>query len=549
MVNFKSLAFLFTLGVSTVLSQEQLLATPGELWEAQIFSSATTDFGVGKGNGCTLSPDGAHLLVTSVGGTVTSFNALTGVPEWAYDPPQLSGGIVRSHSQVVFAINATSPYMVYAIVENENSDAAVGRVIALDLDGTELWISDDLEGVPSGSPVVSSDGNYVFLTHNSNFGTVGTFTVLSVPDAGALFYTASNMTSPFAPLGIYHTPYEGYYDYDNGRGNTNDLIMWVTQPKPEDTTIGDGQMFGFQFPVDATSANSTIGYFLMGEEPRAFQATTAPTITNQGLNAYISASRSNFFGWYGTTTSPRGRFNRGPQGVANFERNSLFAGQPVFAAPAASNGVATPITEPVIFGGSSSTQFVRLNYNFSEQINVTTQSVILAEARVDPFDRVVYYVEESGTVHQADFATIADLWLYNTTSTVEGEMALNRNGYILYVADSNGLVTALQVSDIPPTTAPTAAPTANITVSEAPTAQPVGGGATTAPTAVAQGEETQAPSAGDADSPTGGAGDADSPTGDAGDAGTPTEAPAPSSGSSQPIIFLSMISMVLCLFW
>ena len=126
MVNFKSLAFLFTLGISTVLSQEQLLATPVELWSEQIFSTVTTELGVGKGNGCTLSPDGAHLVVTSVGGTVTSFNALTGEVEWEYDPPQADGGIVRSHSQVVFPINATSPYMVYAVVENENSAEAVG---------------------------------------------------------------------------------------------------------------------------------------------------------------------------------------------------------------------------------------------------------------------------------------------------------------------------------------------------------------------------------------------------------------------------------------
>lgn len=529
MVDFKSLAFFFTLGVSTVLSQEQLLTTPVELWSNQIFSTVSTELGVGKGNGCTLSPDGAHLIVTSVGGTVTSFNAMTGEVEWEYDPPQPAGGIVRSHSQVVFTVNATSPYMVYAVVENENSADAVGRVIALDIDGTELWVSGDLDGVPSGSPVVSTDGNYVFLTHNSNFETIGFFTILSAADGGAEYYSASNQTTPFAPLGIYHTPYEGYYDYDNGRGNTNDLIMWSMKPKPEDTTIGDGQMFAFQFPVSTASGNSTVGYFLMGEEPRSFQAITAPTITNQGLNAYFSASRSNFFGWYGTTTSARGRFNRGPQAVTGFERNSLFAGQAVFASPAASNGVATPITEPVIFGGTASTEFVRLNYNFTEQVVVTTGSLIKAEARVDPFDRTVYYVEESGTVHQADFTTIEDLWVYNVSNTVEGEMALNANGYILYVADSTGLITALQLSNIPPTTAPTAAPTANITESAAPTALPIVGDETPAPTpAPTSGEDTPQPTVGAA-------------------AEAPTVAPA--SGSSQPMIFISMVSMVLCLFW
>lgn len=397
------------------------------------------------------------------------------------------------------------------------------------MDGTELWVSGDLDGVPAGSPVVSSDGKYVFLTHNANFETVGFFTILSTDDAGAEFYSSSNQTTPFAPPGIFHKPYEGYYDYDNGRNNSNDLIMWSMQPKPEDTTIGDGQLFAFQFPVSTTSGNSTIGYFLMGEEPRSFQTITAPTITNQGLSSYWSTSRSNFYGWYGSTTNPRGRFNRGPQAVAGFTRNDVFAGQPVFASPAVSNGIVTPPTEPVIFGGTAATEFVRLNYNFSEQVVVNTNSLIKAEARVDPYDRVVYFVEEAGTIHQVDFDTIQDLWVYNASNTVEGEMALNPKGSILYVADSSGLVTALQVSNLPITTAPTAAPTANIT-SEAPTALPIVGGETPAP--------TPSPTAGeDTPQPTVGAG-----------AEAPTVAPAPSAASSQPMILISVVSMVLCLF-
>lgn len=532
MVNFKSLAFLFTLGVSNVLSQEQLLFTPLELWSNQVFSTVSTEVGVGKGNGVTLSPDGAHVIVTSIGGTVTSFSSLDGQVEWEYEPPQPAGGIVRSHSQAVFTTNATVPYMVYAVVENENSADAVGRVIALDMDGTELWVSGDLDGVPSGSPAVSSDGSYVFLTHNANFETIGFFTILSAVD-GAEFYSASNQTTPFSPLGIFHQPYEGYYDYDNGRGNTNDLLMWSMQPKPEDTTIGVGQLFAFQFPVATTGANSTVGYFLMGEEPRSFQSITAPTITNQGLSAYFSTSRSNFYGWYGTTTSPRGRFNRGPQAVAGFTRNSLFAGQPVFASPAVSNGVATLPIEPVIFGGTAAPEFVRLNYNFTEQVVVPTSSLIKAEARVDPFDRVVYFAEESGTLHQVDFATIQDIWVYNASNTVEGELALNPKGSILYIADSTGLVTALQVSNLPVTVAPTAAPTANVTESLAPSVGTVA--ETPAPTpAPTAGEDTPEPTVGS---------EAEAPT------VAPAPAPAPDSGSSQPMIFISIVSMVLCLFW
>lgn len=128
MVHFKSIAFLFALGLSYVPAQEQLFPTPITLWENQIIPTVSSEIGVLKGNGCKISPDGAHVIVTAVGGTVTSFDALSGEVEWEYNPPVPAGGIVRSHSQVVFTTpNAvTPPYMVYSVVENENSADAVG---------------------------------------------------------------------------------------------------------------------------------------------------------------------------------------------------------------------------------------------------------------------------------------------------------------------------------------------------------------------------------------------------------------------------------------
>jgi hypothetical protein len=122
MVNFKSIAFLFTLGVSSVAPQEQLYNAPVDLWTNQVLPLDGSAGGVFKGNGCKLAPDGRHLIVTSVGGTVTSFTAGSGVFEWEYQPPQPDVGIARSHSQVVFTTEnaVTGAYMVYSIVENEN---------------------------------------------------------------------------------------------------------------------------------------------------------------------------------------------------------------------------------------------------------------------------------------------------------------------------------------------------------------------------------------------------------------------------------------------
>jgi hypothetical protein len=87
----------------------------------------------------------------------------------------------------------------------------------LDFSGAELWISDPLEGVPSGEPLISSDGNYVFVVHNANDLTNGYFTILDAKATGLVFYSEpsggdGNSTVAFGPPGIYHTPIQGNYD-------------------------------------------------------------------------------------------------------------------------------------------------------------------------------------------------------------------------------------------------------------------------------------------------------------------------------------------------
>ena len=101
---------------------ESLLDTPTKLWSAQLFPDI--DLGaieIEAGNGVFMAPDGKHALVTTVGATVYAFNAYTGEQAWVYQPASVDGSITRSHSAVVFGPN--SDYMVYAVVDNENSMA------------------------------------------------------------------------------------------------------------------------------------------------------------------------------------------------------------------------------------------------------------------------------------------------------------------------------------------------------------------------------------------------------------------------------------------
>ena len=392
------------------------------------------------------------------------------------------------------------------------------------MDGNELWVSDPMNGVATGSPVMSSDGDYIFLTHNSNFGTMGTFTSLWAPGDGSLFYSRTNVTSPFAPLGIYHSPIEGNYDGLEGRNNTNDMIMWSLSPMNNATVINDGDTFGFQFPLGFDGNASEVGYFMLGLNPRTFRAITAPVLTNRGLYAYFSASRSEFYGWNGNLDNARGSFNRGPQEHIGFTRNAAFKGQCVFASPALSSST----DQPFIFGGTASPEFVRMNYNFSQETVVNTSYLIKAEARVDPFDRAVYFVEESGFLHQVNFDTIQDIWTQDMGGMVTGEMALSPKGYVIYVADTSGAVTALQLSDIPVTPSPSAPPSYSPSAGPtAPTAAPIN--MTASPNNIPAPLSTAAPTTNSTPQPSGPSGSSLVTT----------------SGATHPMLLLSVVSLVL----
>jgi hypothetical protein len=279
---------------------------------------------------------------------------------------------------------------------------------------------------------------------------------------------------------------------------------------------------------------------LLGDEPRGFQAITPPSITNEGRSAYWSVSRSSYIAWVGEEGLDRWHFNRGSNGNQGFTRNDDFPGTPCFAAPALSSDPA----QPVVFGGSAFTEFIRLNYDFTEEIIVRTDSHIMAKAVVDPEDRTVYYAESNGLIHQARFDNIADIWQYALGFGVEGEIALSSNGAILYVADTRGFITALQVAEIPITGAPSAIPSdapssvptkAPVTPTEAPTAGPTA-------TIVASAAPTNGPTATVTSAPT--SPDVEMPS----TSSTPAPAVPEGSGAAQPMWLVALVGAAACMF-
>ena len=376
------------------------------------------------------------------------------------------------------------------------------------MEGNEMWKSGQLEGVASGTPVASGAGDLVYLTHNSNFQSTGHFTCLMASMGGQTIFSQQNTTNPFSPPGIYHNPVEGYYD--GGEGNTNDIVMWSFQPKPEDTTVGVGATFAFQLPIAYPDENPS-SYILLGAEERNFQSIVKPVLTNQGRSVYFGTSRSGYTCWVGVENLKRFYFSRASTGNEGFARGildedaGLYPSQGVYASP----GLSSDPAAPIVFGGTASTEFVRMNHDLTNPQVIPTDSIVKTQPIVGPEDSVVYYIEEDGIVHRADFDDLFDYWTYSLAAGVLGQFALRKNGSILYVADVNGFVTALKVVDIPPTDPPTPVPTeaASDSPSQAPavpTDPPTDAPATPAPTRTSSDELSDSSEDGNNDPSAGG---------------------------------------------
>jgi len=246
--------------------------------------------------------------------------------------------------------------------------------------------------------------------------------------------------------------------------------MWSLAPQTLNAPIPAGRIFAFQFAIgfdiDLDDVDS-LDYFFLGSN-RAFQAITPPVITNKGRSVYWSASRSEYFCFIGNPGVIRARFNRNPNLKHQFKKNPQWNDQPIFSTPAIAtdeNGSA------VVFGGTASNEFFRFRNYFkgtegdaSKKIvapaptKVETSTFILAPPIIDPLERVVYYVESGGVLHQANFDTIEDIWTESIADGVQGAMAINNEGSVLYVMSVDGRILALTVAgeDIPdaPATCP-----------------------------------------------------------------------------------------------
>ena len=326
------------------------------------------------------------------------------------------------------------------------------RVIALTLEGEKLWISEEMAGKAVGTPLISENGNYIFV-NTSQSKWLGRFNILQ---NSKLFYVKLDGSCPYAPPSIYYNPIRG--NYDGGEDNTNDLVMWScdgTDP-PID---GMGGIYAFQFPVGFDDTIVGVDVVRIGDGPTDFWGKTAPVISNNGLSVYWTSSTSRYYAWLDDL------FEKTPTGVKEFTRSSSFRRQPIFTPPALSN---EPI--PMVFGGTATNQFVRLNHDFSQTLAVNTNTVVRGRAVVAPSNDFVYYVEQAGILHQAKTSNLVDQWTTFVGAGAVSDIALDSSGLFLYVGDNVGVVRGYFMGD--PTASPTIADSLSPTITPQPTKQP-----------------------------------------------------------------------------
>jgi outer membrane protein assembly factor BamB len=318
-------------------------------------------------------------------------------------------------------------------------------------DGAVIWSSQALEGACSGTPVLSEDGKYVFLTHNLVM--VGHFTVLAASLNGVTFYSQLDPGQPYGPPGIYHNPLEGYYP--GGTSNQNDVLIWAYRPTPTEEGVGSGQTLAFQFPIGFMDEAIGLGVTYISNV--TWQAQTAPQIFNNGYSMMFAVSRSQFRVWNGGFGDTVNRFDK--QATNNVDKAR---GDPVWQAVRAALTLSSDPLEPMAFGGAANAVFAGFDHLLNEMWQVETTFPIFAEARISPDDATVYCVEQNGRVHSVDVVTGAVRWSNSLGGVpVTSDFAMSKNGKYLYFANQAGILQAWQVADAPspaPSPAPSSAP-------------------------------------------------------------------------------------------
>lgn len=357
-----------------------------------------------------------------------------------------------------------------------------------------MWSSPALEGACEGTPHYTSDGAYVFVTHNSNGGTVGHFSVLDTAADASVLYTYVQ-ANPFAPFAFNRDNFPGG-SYGAGAGNTNDLAIWGFQPRPGAASGEQGSAFAFQMPASTSLSGPSVTKIL---NVTSWRHTAPPLVAARGQQLYWFISRSKVRAWI------EARFSAGADGEYGFDR-----GNPPFKA-APYTPVLNDILNPTVTcGGPANEQFTcfstvpvaNATNALTELWSVSTGTgLVYGDPLMSTGGNRVYWTDTAGIVKAADPVTGAAGWTTATGLNIQANPELSSDGARFFFAGTGGAISAWQVAEgsLPPVALPPRDPTATPAPTAVPTVMPSASpsGANDTPAPVLSSDSSIAPSVDD----------------------------------------------------
>jgi len=515
------------------------LRDPIVRWTADLTLSMEVD-AFSSGNEVTLSPDGGTMLyATTLTGALisreTNATNYRGRPgEWhRYQTP--GNGEEWStfcRTGIGFSLpDIARPYFVYAVedVPPVLSPADIkpsSRIFAFNHPYTPgddpRWISPSIEGKVSGTPIVSSDGLFVYVNHNVNStriidsSTTGVFTIFQSGSKSSLILesmtTYGIAPGPYGPLAIARRPLAG--KYQGGDLNRNDLLVWGHlhySDALDNWERGFLNLFQFSTNFDMQDASR--------ENVRTLQLVSwsvrhRALLSSTGLEMWIGASRSEVRGWW----DPQVNFNRRSDWSLNADEVQRDETRQLKTLPAWGAPVLSP-DEQTVYVTTTSNAVYAVSALTGKILweDLEMPSLIKTEMKLSPAGDRLYIFMANGLVLCKRTGDGENQWRYMSKLTGgEADMAVSPDGTTLYFAGNEGTtgryIYALGVGDYEtaePTLTPTLAPAAKPTLSPTtatplPTARPTTGTPTSSPTSMptSKAPYTLPPTAGPTASPT-----------------------------------------------
>jgi len=417
----------------------------------------------GEGNECKIiaSSEGQILVCTSANGEITALDHATLDTLWKY--PENSSQDITGETGVAFSPETNS--IIYGTTEDAGATCRV-HALSASREMKEEW-DILLDGKCSGTPVISSSGKYVFVTHNINRS--GTFTVLEVDENGQVdvmfeHQDGQDEKEPYSPPGIYHNPDFGNYGNSTvgGLSNDNDIIVWANRPYEGEEGVGAAAVYAFQFPIvfDGSAVGFSVTTLQRMNDP--WKTVVPPTLTSNGLRMYWGVTKSKILGW--SNEDPRDRYTRKAPRNVGFAR-----GKPNWKAVSARVATTQSLAEPIIFTATASNEFYAMSHTLDVKWNVTVTSGVVNQAQISPDDKVVYFVDEIGLAYAYTVEGVK-IWseLVIASDGVKAGYTQSIDGSHLYFVSNSGIVSSFRVAMVSTPAPVSPAPVSPAPVSPAP---------------------------------------------------------------------------------